>query len=49
MTFDKQEHKDLVAALIEQANFPGKLIEIAAELKKAVAEGIVKTDIQAGA
>lgn len=36
MTFDKQEHKDLVVALIEQASFPGKMLEVAAELKLAV-------------
>ena len=37
MQFDKQEHKDIVAALIEQANFPGKILELAIELKRAVA------------
>ena len=36
MTFDKQEHKDLVVALIEQASFSGKMLEVAAELKAAV-------------
>ncbi len=38
MTFDSQEHKDLVLALIAQANFPGKILEMATALKKA-AEG----------
>lgn len=41
MTFDKQEHKDAIAALLNQASFPGHLLEQAIELKKAVADGVV--------
>ena len=36
MTFDKPEHQQIVAQLIEQAQFPGKMLELALELKKAV-------------
>ena len=43
MQFDTQQHKELVVALIEQASFPGKLIEVAAELKKSVAAATVET------
>ena len=36
MTFDKPEHQQIVAQLIEQAQFPGKMLELALELKKSV-------------
>lgn len=44
MTFDKPEHKEIVKQLLEQANYPGKLVELAVEVKKAVAEANVATD-----
>lgn len=36
MTFDKPEHKEIVRQLVEQAQFPGKMLELAIELKQAV-------------
>ncbi|MEZ2417658.1 hypothetical protein [Luteibacter sp. RCC_6_2] len=36
MTFDKPEHQDIVAQLIQHASFPGHVIELAVELKAAV-------------
>lgn len=41
MKFDKQEHKDLVIQLLQQATYPGALVELAAELKAAAAAGEV--------
>jgi hypothetical protein len=41
MTFDKPEHQQIVAQLIEQANFPGKMLELAIELKHSVANAAV--------
>ncbi len=41
MTFDKQEHKDALIALFNQASFPGSLAETAAELKRALDSGAV--------
>lgn len=37
MTFDKPEHQQIVKQLIDQASFPGGMLELAAELKAAVA------------
>jgi hypothetical protein len=39
MTFDKPEHQQIVKQLIDQAQFPGHLLELALELKQAVATG----------
>lgn len=36
MTFDSEEHKKLVQALLLQASFPGNLLEAAYTLKQAV-------------
>ena len=41
MQFDKPEHKQIVAELIRNANFPGAIVEMAVELKKAVETGTV--------
>lgn len=41
MTFDKQEHKDAILALLNQATFPGHLLDQAMELREAVATGVV--------
>lgn len=41
MTFDTEDHKQIVAELVNRASFPGHLLEQAIELKKAVAEGEV--------
>ena len=41
MTFDKPEHQQIVAQLIESAQFPGKMLELALELKKAVADASI--------
>jgi len=41
MTFDKQEHKDAVLALLQNASFPGHLVDQFVELRDAVANGVV--------
>ena len=41
MIFDKVEHQQIVSELIRNANFPGAIVEMAVELKKAVAEATV--------
>lgn len=45
MIFDKQEHKDALIALLNQATFPGHLLELALELKQTVAAGQVTPSI----
>lgn len=44
MTFDKQEHKDICLQCINQTSFPGHLLDIAYELKKAVESAEVRQD-----
>lgn len=41
MTFDKPEHQQIVAQLIESAQFPGKMLELALEIKTAVASAAI--------
>lgn len=41
MTFDKPEHQQIVQQLIEQAQFPGKMLELALELKAAVSSATI--------
>lgn len=41
MTFDCEEHKNIIMSMINQATFPGNLIEVACALKKAVQDGSV--------
>lgn len=43
MVFDKEEHKQIVIALIEKAQFPGQIVEQVAELKAAVLAAKVET------
>lgn len=41
MTFDSQDHKDAIIAILNNATFPGNLLELAMELKQAVTAGVV--------
>lgn len=41
MTFDCEEHKNIIMSMINQATFPGNMIETACSLKKAVQESSV--------
>lgn len=36
MTFDKPEHKEIAQQLVARATYPGHLLELALEFKKAV-------------
>ena len=36
MTFDKQEHKDVVLQLLANATFPGHLLDLVVEVRDAV-------------
>ncbi len=38
MKIDKKEHQDILLQMMDAAQFPGKLLETAAELKRAIAE-----------
>lgn len=42
MVFDSENHKQIVAALIEKANFPGAIVEDVAKLKEAVSKAKVE-------
>lgn len=48
MTFDKPEHQQIVAQLINQASFPGHLLELAAELKRAVDAQEAQSSVREG-
>lgn len=41
MTFDKPEHQKLVAELLNSANYPGHLVELVVEVKKAVQQASI--------
>jgi hypothetical protein len=36
MTFDKPEHKELIKQVLNVATYPGHMMELVAEVKKAV-------------
>jgi hypothetical protein len=42
MTLDKEEHRQILAQLIEQSAFPGKFAEEVVILKQAVANATVE-------
>lgn len=39
MTFDKPEHQQFLFELMSQAQYPGKILELAFEVKQAIANG----------
>lgn len=41
MTFDKPEHQQFLFELMKQAQYPGNLLELAFEVKQAIASGSV--------
>lgn len=43
MIFDKKEHKNLVIQMIEQTNFPGKILEVILEFKHAVLNAEIRS------
>jgi len=43
VTFDKPEHKEIIKQLIQQASFPGHLLELAAEVKQSVDSAGIKS------
>lgn len=43
MVFDNKEHQQIVLQLINQAQFPGALLEKASELKASVLSAEIKT------
>jgi len=42
MIIDKEEHKALLIQMVDMTNFPGKLLETALELKKAIQEAKIE-------
>ena len=48
MTFDKPEHQQIIAQLVQQANFPGSMVEMVVDLKVAIASATVGTPATTG-
>lgn len=46
MILDKAEHRDFLLALIEQAQYPGKILDLVIEVKKSVANSTVTAQEQ---
>lgn len=44
MEFDKPEHRQFVLEMMEQVSFPGKILDLAAEFKRAVVAASVKDE-----
>lgn len=44
MTFDRPEHKQLIAELLDQATFSGKHAELVVEVRRAVHTAHVPTE-----
>jgi len=41
MIFDKREHQEFILVLISQAQIPGKLLDLAHEVKQAVEKAYI--------
>jgi hypothetical protein len=41
MILDNEEQKEMLSQIINRTNFPGAVIELAVELKQAVAKAII--------
>jgi hypothetical protein len=41
MTLDKEEHKQFLLELFKQAQFPGHILELAYDVKKAITEATI--------
>jgi len=43
MKFDKPEHKEICLKMLDATNFPGQIVEIVVELKKAMQNAEIET------
>lgn len=43
MIFDKAEHKDILLQMMIKATWPGHLLDIGVELRKAIENGVIKS------
>jgi hypothetical protein len=47
MIIDKPEHQKILIELINQANFPGSILELMVEIKTAIIEAKISQDNKA--